>query len=104
MTQGQLARGQRLTEILKQDQYVPLPAEKQVLMIQVGTSGALDTVPVSEVQRFEREFLQFTETNYPSLLKNIAAKKALDDGIKTEIKAAMDAFKERFTVASAAAN
>ena len=104
VTQGQLARGQRLTEILKQDQYVPLPAEKQVLMIQVGTSGALDTVPVSEVRRFEREFLQFTETNYPSLLKNIAAKKALDDGIKTEIKAAMDAFKERFTVASAAAN
>ena len=104
VTQGQLARGQRLTEILKQDQYVPLPAEKQVLMIQVGTSGALDTVPVSEVRRFEGEFLQFTETNYPSLLKNIAAKKALDDGIKTEIKAAMDAFKERFTVASAAAN
>src|SRR6184192_1933488 len=55
VTQGQLARGQRLTEILKQEQFVPLPAEKQVLIIQIGTSGALDTVPVSEVQRFERE-------------------------------------------------
>src|SRR5438067_696162 len=104
VTQGQLARGQRLTEVLKQDQYAPLPAEKQVLIIQVATSGALDALPVSEVRRFEREFLQFTETNYPSLLKNIAAKKALDDGIKAEIKTAVEAFKERFTVAAAAAN
>ena len=99
----QLARGQRLTEILKQDQFVPLPAEKQVLIIQIGTSGALDTLPVPEVRRFEREFLQFTETNYPSLLKNVAAKKALDDGIKAEIKKAVDAFKERFTVEAAGA-
>jgi len=75
-----------------------------VLIIQVGTSGALDTLPVSEVRRFEREFLQFTETNYPSLLKNIAAKKALDDGIKAEIKTAVDGFKERFAVTAAAAN
>jgi len=82
---------------------VPLPAEKQVLIVQVGTSGALDTLPVPEVRRFEREFLQFTETNYPSLLKNIAAKKALDDSIKAEIKKAVDAFKERFTVAAAGA-
>ncbi len=103
VTQGQLARGQRLTEVLKQDQYAPLPAEKQVLIIQVATSGALDALPVSEVRRFEREFLQFTETNYPSLLKNIAAKKALDDGIKAEIKTAVEAFKERFTVAAAGA-
>src|SRR5690242_11209402 len=104
VTQGQLARGQRLTEVLKQDQYVPLAAEKQVLIIQVATSGALDTLPVAEIRRFEREFLQFTETNYPSLLKNIAAKKALDDGIKAEIKTAIDAFKERFTVTAGAAN
>jgi F-type H+-transporting ATPase subunit alpha len=103
VTQGQLARGQRLTEVLKQDQYVPLAIEKQVLILYAATSGALDTVPVAEVRRFEREFLQFTETNYPSILKNIAAKKALDDAIKAEIKTALDAFKERFTVAVAAA-
>jgi len=105
VTQGQLARGQRLTEILKQDQYVPLAAEKQVLMIAVATSGALDSLPAPEVRRFEREFLQFTETNYPSVLKNIAAKKALDDAIRAEIKTAVDAFKERFTSSvTAAAN
>jgi F-type H+-transporting ATPase subunit alpha len=58
---------------------------------------------VADVRRFERELLQFTETNYPSLLKNIAAKKALDDGIKAEIKTAVEAFKERFTVAATGA-
>jgi len=103
VTQGQLARGQRLTEILKQDQYVPLPVEKQVLSLYIATSGMLDAVPVPEVRRFEREFLQFVETNYPSILKNIATKKALDDGIKAEVKTAVDAFKERFTAAVAAA-
>jgi F-type H+/Na+-transporting ATPase subunit alpha len=104
VTQAQLARGQRLTEILKQDQYVPLSVEKQVLSIQAGTSGALDNVPVNEVRRFEREFLQFVETNYPSVLKNIATKKALDDAIKADIKKAADAFKERFTAAPVAAS
>jgi len=103
VTQGQLARGQRLTEILKQDQYVPLPVEKQVLSLYIATSGMLDAVPVPEVRRFEREFLQFVETNYPSILKNIAAKKSLDDAIKAEVKTAVDAFKERFTAAVAAA-
>ncbi len=103
VTQAQLARGQRLTEILKQDQYVPLSAEKQVLSIYVATTGGTDNVPVAEVRRFEREFLQFAETNYPSVLKNIAAKKALDDGIKGEIKTAVEAFKERFSAATAAA-
>jgi F-type H+-transporting ATPase subunit alpha len=102
VTQGQLARGQRLTEVLKQDQYVPLAVEKQVLILYVATSGSLDSVPVPEVRRFEREFLQFAETNYPAILKNIAGKKALDDAIRAEIKAAVDAFKERFTVAAAA--
>ena len=103
VTQGQLARGQRLTEILKHDQYVPLAVEKQVLSLYIATSGALDAVPVAEVRRFEQEFLQFVETNYPSILKNIAAKKALDDAIKAEVKTAIDAFKERFAAAVAAA-
>ena len=102
-TQAQLARGQRLTEILKQDQYVPLSVEKQVLSIYVATSGQMDSVPVSEVRRFERELLQFVETNHGSILKSIREKKALDDGIRAEIKKAVDAFKERFTAAVAAA-
>jgi F-type H+-transporting ATPase subunit alpha len=102
VTQGQLARGQRLTEILKQDQYVPLPVEKQVVSIFVATSGAIDNLPVAEVRRFEKEFLQFMETSHPSILKTVAEKKALDDGIKAEIKKAAESFKERFTAAVAA--
>ena len=103
VTQAQLARGQRLTEILKQDQYAPLSIEKQVLSIFIATSGAMDSVPVADVRRFESEFLQFVESNYPSVLKNIATKKALDDGIRAEIKTAVDGFKERFTASVAAA-
>jgi F-type H+-transporting ATPase subunit alpha len=102
-TQAQLARGQRLTEILKQDQYAPLSVEKQVLSIYVATSGQMDSVPVSEVRRFESELLQFVETNHGSILKSIREKKALDDGIRAEIKKAVEAFKERFTAAVAAA-
>src|SRR6202171_2090789 len=102
ITQAQLGRGQRLTEILKQDQYAPLTVEKQVLSLFVATSGVLDTVPVAEVRRFEREFLQFVETNHSSILKTIAEKKALDDALKAEIKKVADAFKERFTADVAA--
>jgi len=102
VTQAQLARGQRLTEVLKQDQYVPLSVEKQVLAIYVATSGALDTIPVAEVRRFEKEFLQFAETNYSGVLKEIATKKALDDGIKANVKTALDGFKDRFAAKVAA--
>ena len=103
VTQAQLGRGQRLTEILKQDQYVPLPVEKQVLSLFIATSGYLDNIPVPDVRRFEKEFLQFVETSHPGILKSIAEKKALDDGSKGEIKKAADSFKERFTTSQAAA-
>jgi F-type H+-transporting ATPase subunit alpha len=102
-TQAQLGRGQRLQEVLKQDQYVPLSVEKQVLSIYVATSGLMDAIQVGEVRRFERELLQFVETSNPAILKNISDKKALDDGIRAEIKKAVEAFKERFTVSVAEA-
>ena len=103
VTQAQLARGQRLTEILKQDQFVPLSVEKQVLSLYVATSGSIDGIPVPEVRRFEKEFLQFVETGHGSILKSIAEKKALDDTIKNEVKSAVDSFKERFAASAAAA-
>jgi F-type H+/Na+-transporting ATPase subunit alpha len=102
-TQAQLGRGQRLTEILKQDQYQPLPVEKQVLSIFVATSGLLDSVPVPDVRRFEKEMLQYVETTAPSILKTIAEKKALDDAIRAEIKKVVGEFKERFTASVEAA-
>src|ERR1700684_1147686 len=100
-TQAQLGRGQRLTEILKQDQYAPFTVEKQVLSLFVATSGLLDSVPVNEVRRFEKEMLQYVETSAPSLLKNIAEDRALDDGIRAEIKKAVGEFKERFSASVA---
>ena len=103
VTQAQLQRGQRLTEVLKQDQYAPLSVAQQVLVLYVATSGALDNIPVGEVRRFEKEFLQFTQTNYAGVLNEITTKKALDDTIKGTIKTAIDGFKDRFTATLAAA-
>jgi F-type H+/Na+-transporting ATPase subunit alpha len=104
VTQAQLARGQRLTEVLKQEQFLPLPIEKQVFIIFAGTTGAMDFLPPSECRRYERELFPFLDTNYPAVLKNIAAKQALDDALRTEMKQALDAFKERFAVTAAAAS
>jgi F-type H+/Na+-transporting ATPase subunit alpha len=95
-TQAQLARGQRLMEILKQDQYQPLPVEKQVMIIFAASNKYLDDLPVEECRRFEKELYPFIETNYNGLLKSLREKKAFDDAIKAEAKKALDEFKERF--------
>ena len=74
-TQAMLAKGQRLTEILKQDQYQPLTMEKQVVIIYAATNGYLDAYPVTEGRRYEKELYTFLETRHPDLLKQIAEKK-----------------------------
>jgi F-type H+/Na+-transporting ATPase subunit alpha len=102
-TQAQLARGQRLMEILKQDQYQPLPVEKQVLLIFASANKYLDDIAVSECGRFERELYPFIEANYGGLLKTIREKKALDDAVRADAKTALDAFKERFLQTAGAA-
>jgi F-type H+-transporting ATPase subunit alpha len=95
-TQAQLARGQRLVEILKQDQYQPLPVEKQVLIIYAAANRYLEDLEVSQCRQFELEMYPFIETNYGGLLKSIREKKAFDDEIRAEAKKALDAFKETF--------
>jgi F-type H+-transporting ATPase subunit alpha len=95
-TQAQLARGQRLMEILKQDQYQPLPIEKQVLLLFASSNRYLDDIDVSECRRFELEMYTFVETNYPGVLQAIRDKKVLDDAVRAEATKALDAFKERF--------
>ncbi len=102
-TQAQLARGQRLVEVLKQDQYQPLPVEKQVLIVFAGGRGYLDDLQVSEVRRFERELYPFVETNFPGVFKTLREKKAIDDGLQAEMIKALDAFKESFKATLAAA-
>ena len=95
-TQAQLARGQRLVEVLKQDQYAPLPVEKQVLIIFAATNKYLDDLEVSQVRKFELEIYAFMDTNNPGLLKTLREKKALDDAIRGELKKALDEFREKF--------
>src|SRR5215213_1982706 len=84
-TQQQLARGQRLVEILKQPQYGPLPIEKQVLLIFAATSGYFDSAEVSAVGRLEQELYRFVEARHPGVLPEIVEKKVLDDGMKARL-------------------
>ena len=102
-TQAQLARGQRLVQLLKQDQFTPLPVEKQVLVIFAGTNGYLDDIEVPEVERFEHDLLAFAETHAGALLNKIATKKAIDDETREGLKKLLSEFKERFTAEAAAA-
>ena len=95
-TQAQLARGQRLTEVLKQDQYQPLPVEKQVMIIFAGANRYLDDLEISEVRKFEKELYPFLDTNYSDLLKTLREKKAFDDALRAEAKKALDAFRQGF--------
>jgi len=96
-TQAQLARGQRLTEILKQPQYQPMGFEKQVLIIWAATNGYVDDVPVEQVRRFESELLHFVENSHPGLLQSIREKKALNDDIKADLTQALKDFKGNFS-------
>jgi F-type H+-transporting ATPase subunit alpha len=102
-TKAQLFRGQRLVEILKQDQYQPLPVERQIVIIFAGSNKYIDDLEISEVGRFERELYTYIETNNPGIFKAIREKKALDDSIRGELKSALDAFKETFKATSSAA-
>ncbi len=95
-TQAQLARGQRMTEILKQGQYVPLPVAKQIAIIYAGTNGFLDELEVEDLGAFEQSMLRFLETSKPELLGHITERKILDDELKAELDAALTEAKERF--------
>ena len=92
-TQAQIARGQRLTEILKQPQYSPMDIQKQVLVIWAATNGYTDDVAVDDVRRFETSLLTFVENSHPGLLNDIADKKILTDEIKAGLKQVLEDFK-----------
>ncbi len=96
-SQQQLARGQRLTELLKQRQYSPLTVEKQVLLIFAGTNGFVDDLPVDSLKRFEEELFRFTENGHPDILNDIREKKTIDDQLKGRIQEMLKEFKGGFT-------
>ena len=95
-TQKLLARGARLTELLKQPQYSPLAVEEQVVSIYAGTRGYLDNVAVSDIGRFESELLARVHSNHASLLEGIRTKKALTPELEAELKDVLAAFAKTF--------
>jgi F-type H+-transporting ATPase subunit alpha len=97
-TQAQLQRGSRLVELLKQGQYNPIPVEKQVVSIFVGTSGYLDGIPLQQVQRFERDFLEMMELRHRPLLDRIAAEKDLSEDTMQQLHAIVKDFVSAFKV------
>jgi F-type H+-transporting ATPase subunit alpha len=98
-TQNQLKRGERLVEILKQEQYKPIPVEKQVILIYTAVNGYLDDLPVEKCRKFESEFYSFIDIEYPEIPKLIAEKKQVDSEIEEKLKKAIKEMKDRFLLA-----
>ena len=94
VSQAQLDRGYRLTELLKQPQNQPVPVEEQVLVVYAGTNGWTDTVPVPEVQRFGQELIEYFKGNHPAVLETIRTKGTMPDG--DELDRGLRAFLEGF--------
>src|SRR5467141_3598095 len=95
-TQAQLARGQRLTEILKQPQYVPMDVEKQMLIIWSAINGFTDDVAIEDIRKFETELLRFIENSHPAVLQTLREKKAITDEIKSDLEQSLKDFKDRW--------
>jgi F-type H+-transporting ATPase subunit alpha len=92
-TRAQLTRGERMVELLKQEQYVPMPVEQQVISLFAGVNGYLDDLPVEAVRRFETEFLAFVEKEYPEVPHDIRTTKDLSDSDQARIHEAAKKFK-----------
>jgi F-type H+/Na+-transporting ATPase subunit alpha len=96
-TQRQLARGQRLTEILKQGQYVPMAVERQVVVIYAGTHGFLDKYPVDKLKDYETQLSAFLEKRRPEIYTEIVSSGKIDDALKAKLEAALKEFDGVFT-------
>jgi F-type H+-transporting ATPase subunit alpha len=96
ISQAQLDRGTRLTEILKQNQYAPLPVEKQVLIVYAGHRGFLDDLPVDRIREYEGKLYAHIEKEYPDILRTIAEKKSIDGDLDEAIASAIQEFSVLF--------
>ncbi|MFZ3091072.1 MAG: F0F1 ATP synthase subunit alpha [Nitrospirota bacterium] len=95
-TRAQLARGERMVELLKQDQYQPSSVVHQIIVIFAGTNGYVDDIPASSVRRFEKELIKFVDAKYEDIKKEIKEKKILDDDLKARLRAMIEEFKNTF--------
>ncbi|MCL6471244.1 MAG: F0F1 ATP synthase subunit alpha [Firmicutes bacterium] len=95
-TQAQLARGERMVEVLKQDQYVPMPFEDQVIAIFAGTRGFLDDIDVPKIREFEKGLLEVIHTKYPEVAKAIADEKVISEETEQKLSEIIQEFKPMF--------
>jgi len=96
-TQALLARGSRLTELFKQGQYVPIPIEKQVVLLYAAANGFIDTYPESALKKYEQELMRFMDSKHAGVLKEIGDKKAIDASIEEKLTKALGEFRDGFT-------
>jgi F-type H+-transporting ATPase subunit alpha len=96
-TLAQIERGRRMVELLKQDQFVPMSVDDQIIVIYAGTQGFLDDVPVDSIRTFEEAFMRYIRAEKQALKKEIMEKKALDDDLKAKLNEAITAFKKTFS-------
>jgi len=95
-TIAQLTRGEKMVEILKQKQYVPMPIEKQVIIIWVASKGYLDDIPTEHLSRFEVEFTAFMEKEYPEMIRELATKLAISKDLEKQLEEPARKFKDQF--------
>ena len=95
-TLAQLERGRRLTELLKQDQYVPLSLDKEAAVLYAATQGYMDDISVERILQFEKEFLEFMDSNHPEILRSIADTRDFTEENEAALKKAIDDFKQLF--------
>ncbi len=97
-TRKLLIRGERMVEILKQDQYQPMPVEEQIAIIFAGVNGYLDDLPVEACRRFETEYLQYLRSSHPDILQEIKEKKEISPELEEKMRKALEEFKKVFVV------
>ena len=95
-TRAQIDRGQRITEVLKQPQFAPMPLERQVMVLYAAINGYIDDVPVNKVVDFETGFYRFMEARYPKIGKAIAEEKDISSETEKALKEAISEFKKGF--------
>lgn len=99
-TQKQLERGKRITEVLKQDQYVPMPVEQQVVILYAVINGHLDDIKVEEVRTFEKDLLEYITNQYSEIYKEIKEKKDLDESLEKQLADVITEFKKTKNIKS----
>ncbi|MDH3215287.1 MAG: F0F1 ATP synthase subunit alpha, partial [Candidatus Krumholzibacteria bacterium] len=95
-TVAQLTRGEKMVEILKQDERIPMPIEKQVMIIFVANKGYLDDIPTEYLQRFESEFHEFMAEKYPDVVRELASELTIAEQTEADLSRAAAEFKKRF--------